>query len=544
MKWVVLACFAVGVLFSAEVDAADFYLSSSSGNDADSGTISNPWKSLSKISSVKLGPGDAVRFKNGDRFDGRFVVNGSGTKDQPIRISSYGEGPLPVITGLSDAGDFREAILVENQQHITFEDIEVQNDRTASRKGVRDVDAFGIHIMNSGEGVLRGFTFKNVTFRSVYAATPVLKEEGESAFNSLEVAGLRFFNTKNRRGDRAKNIQDILIEDCYFNDLQRLGIHIKSQGGQRDADPELSWSKNIIVRNNRFHRTGGTCVLPCRTYNCLIEQNTFEYPGDNSDPRMAARGSSVWTWHCYNTVIQHNTCMHIRGYLDSHGIHIDHANVNTFVQYNYMEDCEGGFVDILGGNSNAVYRFNISVNDGWRENPGWKNSNHTLWINDVVSGEKDHHCSHSYIYNNTVFMDRDFSTAIEMDAKNTFVFNNIFVNNGNGVIGGKAVKVENNGTPLFMKNNLFHGGVSEQFKALDTHVVEDDPEFVDKGKGAERFRLSRRSAALDAGVAETGPPIPGAGRGVFKNLTPYPTEDFFGNAIDLSRGTPTIGAGQ
>jgi hypothetical protein len=29
-----------------------------------------------------------------------------------------------------------------------------------------------------------------------------------------------------------------------------------------------------------------------------------------------------------------------------------------------MEDCEGGFVEILGGNSNTVYRFNASVNDG------------------------------------------------------------------------------------------------------------------------------------------------------------------------------------
>ena len=63
---------------------------------------------------------------------------------------------------------------------------------------------------------------------------------------------------------------------------------------------------------------------------------------------MPNRGSAVWTWNCKYTIIQRNECLHIRGYLDSHGIHIDHHNDHTYVQYNYMEDCEGGFVEILG----------------------------------------------------------------------------------------------------------------------------------------------------------------------------------------------------
>ena len=45
-----------------------------------------------------------------------------------------------------------------------------------------------------------------------------------------------------------------------------------------------------------------------------------------------------------------------------------------------MEDCEGGFVEILGGKETAVDL--IYVNDGWRDNPNWRNSNHTIWLND------------------------------------------------------------------------------------------------------------------------------------------------------------------
>ena len=96
----------------------------------------------------------------------------------------------------------------------------------------------------------------------------------------------------------------------------------------------------------------------------MIENNIFNKPGAKTNARMIGRGSAVWNWYSVNTVIQRNQAIGIRGILDSHGIHVDHSNVGTFIQYNYMEDCEGGFVEILGGNETAVYRFNISLNDG------------------------------------------------------------------------------------------------------------------------------------------------------------------------------------
>ena len=94
-----------------------------------------------------------------------------------------------------------------------------------------------------------------------------------------------------------------------------------------------------------------------------------------------------------------------------------------------MEDCEGGFVEILGGNETAVYRFNISVNDGWRDNPNWRNSNHTIWLNDKIGGDEGYASNNSYIYNNTIVINRTnnpYATAIDLKANNTRVFNNIF----------------------------------------------------------------------------------------------------------------------
>lgn len=537
---VIIAIFFCLSLTCVSYGQTTYYLDATSGSDTNTGTSSGQaWKSLSKISSAILGPGDQVLFKSGERFDGHFTVNGSGSVSQPILISSYGSGNKPIISGevgASEGGDYQEAIYVNNNDNMIFDGLEIQNERLESRSGIDDKDAYGIHIHNNGTQIMQNFTFRNMIFQNVYAVLPTLDPDD---FNGLEVAGLRFFSTWNSVNN-PKNIQNVLVENCYFTNLQRFGVHIKHGAGNGNDD--INRNKNFVFRNNHFYRTGGTCILPSRTYNCLIENNIFDYPGDDSDPRMPNRGSSVWTWRCINTVIQNNQCLHVRGYLDSHGIHIDHENQNTFIQYNYMEDCEGGFVEILGGNINAVYRFNVSVNDGWRNNPNWINSNHTLWINEnTPSGV--HYSNESFIYNNTVFMDYGYSTAIDIDATNTHIYNNIFYAINGANIGGKQSVVNSNSTPLYMRNNLYYGTVRASFKNLDVNPVNGNPDFSNEGSGNKHgYQLASTSAAINAGVAQQGPPIPGAGIGVFSDIPSYPNVDFYGNAIDLSTGTPNIGA--
>jgi hypothetical protein len=521
----------------------NYYMSSSEGNDNNDGSINAPWETISKINSIPLAASDSIFFKKGDRFDGHLEINYSGNTSSPIVITSYGSGDQPIITGevgAANGGDYQEAIYVENQDNLVFEDIEVHNERLHNRTGISEEDAYGVFIYNSGTEILSNFTFKNVTFKNVYAPKPVLDPDD---FNGLEVAALRFETTKNTVVGQEKNIENILMENCYFSDLQRLGVHIKHAGANTGVgNDEINNNKDLIFRNNEFHNLGGTCILPIRTYNCLIEDNIFDRPGDNSDPRMPNRGSSVWTWRCHNTVIQNNQCLHIRGYLDSHGIHIDHENVNTFIQYNYMEDCEGGFVEILGGNVNAVYRFNVSVNDGWRENPGWANSNHTIWINEKIASG-DHQSDYNYIYNNTIYIDSPYSTAIDIDGKNTFIYNNIFTAINGADIGGKQVFIKNNSTPLYMRNNLYEGTIKSTFKNLDTNPVYGSSHFYDPNNGSKfGFQLNSNSAAINKGVAKQGPPIPGAGTGVFTHIPAYPNVDFYGNPVDLSTGTPNIGA--
>ena len=517
-----------------------YYLSSSTGNDNNNGSQTQPWKTLSKISNTTLGPGDTVYFKKGDTFRGHYVVNGSGTEQSPITFTAYGTGNQPVISGSDHddgGGDYREAILVENEDNMIFEDLEIQNHRTTSRSNVGDLVSFGIQVISSSAGTKNNFTFRDMTFKNVYGLYWV-DPSNQSEFNAFEVSGLTF------KSSWGGIINNVVVEDSYFTDLQRIGIHIKNTSG-KTSDKR---NTNIVVRRNEFFQIGGTCVLPIRTENCLIENNIFNQPGAKTNDKMIGRGSAVWNWYSINTIVQYNQAINAKGILDSHGIHVDHSNVDTFIQYNYMQDCEGGFVEILGGNQRAVYRFNISVNDGWRVNPNWANSDHTIWLNDKIGGQSGHPSYNSFIYNNTVVINKSgndaFDTAIDINGHNTRIFNNIFyAANGSGIGNQQGNYSDPN---LMMTNNLFFGDIRNNFKTIDANRVEVNPDFYNEQSGDQYgFQINASSQAIDAGAAYTGnyahPPIPVDASTIFANVEEYPTVDFFGHSLS-GDSTPNIGA--
>ena len=517
-----------------------YYLSSSTGNDNNNGSQTQPWKTLSKLSNTTLGPDDTVYFKKGDTFRGHYVVNGSGTEGNPITFKSYGSGNQPVISGSDHddgGGDYREAILVENEDNMIFEDLEIQNHRTTSRSDVGDLVSFGIQVISSSAGTKNNFTFRDMTFKNVYGLSWVDPGD-QDAFNAFEVSGLTF------KSSWAGIINDVVVEDSYFTDLQRIGIHIKNTSG-KTSDKR---NTNIVVRRNDFFQIGGTCVLPIRTENCLIENNIFNQPGAKTNDKMIGRGSAVWNWYSINTIVQYNQAVNAKGILDSHGIHVDHSNIDTFIQYNLMQDCEGGFVEILGGNQRAVYRFNISLNDGWRVNPNWANSDHTIWLNDKIGGQSGHPSTDSYIYNNTIVINKSgndaFDTAIDINGQNTRIFNNIFYTvNGSG-IGNQQGNY--NDPNLMMTNNLFFGNIRNNFKTIDANRIEADPQFYDEDRADQYgFQIGASSQAIDAGAAYAGdyahPAIPVGASTIFANVEEYPTVDFFGKPLS-GDSTPNIGA--
>jgi len=80
--------------------ASVYYVDQSAGLDSNDGrTTSTAWRSLEKVSRSRFLPGDEIRLKRGERWDGELTLSSSGRRGQPIVIAPYGEGAAPVIDG-------------------------------------------------------------------------------------------------------------------------------------------------------------------------------------------------------------------------------------------------------------------------------------------------------------------------------------------------------------------------------------------------------------------------------------------------------------
>jgi hypothetical protein len=69
------------------------------GTDANDGkSPERSWRTLSRVNSFPLAPGDAVLFRRGDAWRGQLVPH-SGSEAGPITYGAYGSGPKPLLMG-------------------------------------------------------------------------------------------------------------------------------------------------------------------------------------------------------------------------------------------------------------------------------------------------------------------------------------------------------------------------------------------------------------------------------------------------------------
>ena len=145
----------------------------------------------------------------------------------------------------------------------------------------------------------------------------------------------------------------------------------------------------------------------------------------------------IWIWMCRNAVIQHciSNDNHAGLAKDGGGFDIDGGSSNCIIQYNYSFNNEGaGYLlaeyGALFPFANNIVRFNISENDGRKNNYGGI----VIW-----GADRNYKVTNSYVYNNTIYSDDQHVingtpsaiTLLGVHFENVIIANNIFALTGN-----------------------------------------------------------------------------------------------------------------
>ncbi len=85
--------------FSHLGGATTYYVSSSTGNDSNSASLSAPWQTIGHVNGQTFQPGDSILFKRGDVWNESLAPASSGSSGNPITFDAYGAGAAPNLTG-------------------------------------------------------------------------------------------------------------------------------------------------------------------------------------------------------------------------------------------------------------------------------------------------------------------------------------------------------------------------------------------------------------------------------------------------------------
>ena len=314
-----------------------------------------------------------------------------------------------------------------------------------SGKNVR----FGIKVVASTQD-LENFSFNNLYIHDIYP-TPTLNSNIHKGY------GIKLESQSDINSGLFNTISNIRLINTTITETGHYGFWIKSLGL---IGIDSVKNNQIIVENCVFEHTGGSGFVPNKSENVLVQNCIFNHTGSSLDNRMWKRGSGMWPFDCKDVIAQHNKFMNAHGPMDSYGSHIDYGNENVVFQYNYSYNNEGGFAEILGDNINCGYRYNISVNDGYREDPNgipWDKKGKIFWVSNFC-GQNPIRCPNvgTFIYNNTVFVNDTLNPEIYFwpNIGDIHVYNNLIVVGQYGEI--IPTLIENDFNELYISNNLFY----------------------------------------------------------------------------------------
>ncbi|MFV0589970.1 MAG: right-handed parallel beta-helix repeat-containing protein [Draconibacterium sp.] len=461
-----------------------------------------------------------------------------GTTDRPVEIGMYKcseNANLPVI----DARGFANGITLLNCKNIVISDLEITgNGGGVMHSGASEQNMHcGVMVTISTVGNYENIQLRNLRIHDVFfeeAGFERGKEEVRTSNGTQNYGwGIRLINQL-----EGAEIKNVLIENCEVTNVAHTGIKLTGRN-QNITD--------IKLYSNRVTFSGGPGIQMSGVKNAHVQNNFVDHSGSSDDSRKWGRGSGLWTWGSSDIIIEHNSFKNANGPGDSAGCHIDFNCKNVVVQYCYSENNAGGFCEILGNNHNCAYRYNISVNDGYRTKgeKGAFQEGKIFWLSGYNGNKPRNGPFNTYFYNNTIYVASDIVAKIAVDraSSGVLIANNIFCIEGKSkAVKGDQYKPETEGQSqvenIVFKNNLYlkKGNWPADVLIRDEDPLIGNPDFKNKnGKTIADYTPQNKTIIKNMGIEIN--PIPGDSIGLSLGLKLE--KDILGNAI---KGKPDIGA--
>ena len=385
------------------------------GNDANSGTVESPLKSISKA-LLRVNPGDTIFLREGAYHE--FVTpTRSGKKGKLVTVKSYpGETAKIDGTGLTIKGWFSALVQLKSIQYMTFENLHICN---ATNSDV-NTDPEGVYI----NGVSRDITFRNCKvynikstclaghnngdWRSAHAFL-VIGDDNGTPIRNLTIEKCEIYDIHTGTSETltiAGNVDGFTIQDCEVHDVENIGI-IVAGGDNLNAGGDISvnYARNGVVRRNRVYR-------------CSHQVSKDFWEGVYNTP--AAYGAiGIYVCGGASTVIEQNIvweCDRAIGLISESDVLATKDCIvrNNFVYNNYRTGIYlGDYIGYTIGGTSGCYVVNNTLYHNNLVGGALNGSNNSANINDEKDSEGEirlaENCTNNTIMNNLIYAvtDRD-----------------------------------------------------------------------------------------------------------------------------------------
>ena len=550
-----------------EEDAAGttYYVSSENGDDSNSGTSEDEaFETLDMINEIELQPGDKVLLEKGSVFDDQYLhVKGSGSAEDPIIISTYGEGDRPQInangkgvwyqdygTSLDNIqhkykGNVSSAVLLYDVEYIEISGLEITNDRESGIDPADEGLAWNDLNVMDRTGVA-GMTQNIGTADHIVLDDLYIHDVDGNVYNKHMLNGGIYFIVGLADDEDATGIpkyDDLQITNCHVENVDRWGIAAAYTAyyGQfktseiSDETAEKYGSTNVVISNNYIREVGGDAITTMYCDRPLVENNVSDGAAkhiNNTDYSATSFGrvaAGIWPWKCKNAVFQYNEVYNMYANQDGQAWDADWGD-GTLYQYNYSHNNSGGAVMFCGEQAvNNTFRYNISYLDLAGMNPAGNPDAHVYnnvfympegvdFIRSNMSG------GYMVLENNIIYNAGDAAkteTWFKQSDENRFRYdNNLYYNYANTPSNDANAITAEAGTQIF--GDLSNVPTSTE-GVINPH---DDPDTATVFDG---FKLAEGSPAVNAGK-------------IITDANGFDVEkDFFGSEIGA---IPDIGAAE